>query len=424
MTIGYRRRQPFKLALELADALDCAHGQGVVHRDLKPANILITEDGHVKIADFGVAKLNLANHTSGGRILGTPAYMSPEQLGGEAVDGRSDLFSLGVVLYTVLTGYRPFQGNSARTVAFKVVNRDPVPATILETELPPGLDYIIDASYGERSSQALSAWDGNGAGYPGAAGRARAVEQSKAAGLVCWRRCYPNRRWMGPIVGCRAPCGRCYAPLKRSRSTAGAQRRGELAGVRHPGAAGRTRVAEQGEAAGLVCRRRCCPNRRWMGRIVGCRQRAGAATPPLSAPGLPLRRKAGENLLENMRKKSFAGALLFIGLLAFGLSVRHFVWPQRVAPRDLTGRAVEPPPLAGAVAPVKAAATPTAPAARAVARAPKATRPIVKKLPKPVQAGGDHLVPAKVADAGTPTVPPATSPAMLVRRGPSVNLGG
>src|SRR5260370_21554531 len=69
--------------------------------------------------------------------------MSPEQLNGEAVDGRSDLFSLGVVLYTVLTGYKPFQGNSALTVSFKVVNRDPIPATLLDTELPPGLDYII-----------------------------------------------------------------------------------------------------------------------------------------------------------------------------------------------------------------------------------------------------------------------------------------
>jgi serine/threonine-protein kinase len=142
-----------QVALELAEALDCAHGQGVVHRDLKPANILVTGDGHVKIADFGVAKLNLASHTSGGRVLGTPAYMSPEQLGGEAVDGRSDLFSLGVVLYTVLTGYRPFQGNSARTVAFKVVNRDPVPATILDTELPPGLDYVITRAIAKDPSQ-------------------------------------------------------------------------------------------------------------------------------------------------------------------------------------------------------------------------------------------------------------------------------
>jgi len=132
-----------QLALELAEALDCAHEQGVVHRDLKPANILITEDGHAKIADFGVAKLNLANFTLSGRVLGTPAYMSPEQLNGDSVDGRSDLFSLGVVLYTMATGYRPFQGNSALTVSLKVVNRDPVPATVLDTDLPLGLDYIL-----------------------------------------------------------------------------------------------------------------------------------------------------------------------------------------------------------------------------------------------------------------------------------------
>jgi serine/threonine-protein kinase len=145
--------QALQLTLELAEALDCAHGQGVVHRDLKPANILITEDGRAKIADFGIAKLNLANLTLGGRTLGTPAYMSPEQLNGDEVDGRSDLFSLGVILYTVLTGYRPFQGNSAMTVSFKVVNKEPVPASVLDTDLPPGLDYIISRAMAKDPAQ-------------------------------------------------------------------------------------------------------------------------------------------------------------------------------------------------------------------------------------------------------------------------------
>jgi eukaryotic-like serine/threonine-protein kinase len=145
--------EALQLALEVAEALDCAHGQGVVHRDVKPANILITRQGHAKIADFGVAKLSLANATASGRIFGTPAYMSPEQLNDEPIDGRSDLFSLGVILYTAVTGYKPFQGNSAMTVAFKVVNRDPVPATVLDNELPPGLDYIISRAIAKDRSQ-------------------------------------------------------------------------------------------------------------------------------------------------------------------------------------------------------------------------------------------------------------------------------
>jgi serine/threonine protein kinase len=132
-----------QLAIEIAEALDYAHSQGVTHRDVKPANILITRDGHAKIADFGIAKLNLAHFTLPGRVLGTPAYMAPEQLSGEGADGRSDLFSLGVILYAMVTGHSPFQGNSATTVCFKVANREPVAASALDMTLPPDLDAII-----------------------------------------------------------------------------------------------------------------------------------------------------------------------------------------------------------------------------------------------------------------------------------------
>lgn len=132
-----------QLVEEVAEALDYAHAQGVIHRDIKPGNILINEDGHAKIADFGIAKLNLAHFTLPGKVLGTPAYMSPEQLSGEGVDGRSDLFSLGVILYAIVTGHSPFQGDSATTVCFKVANREPVSASALDMTLPQELDEVI-----------------------------------------------------------------------------------------------------------------------------------------------------------------------------------------------------------------------------------------------------------------------------------------
>jgi serine/threonine protein kinase len=142
-----------QITLELAAALDCAHSQDVVHRDLKPENIILTEDGHAKIADFGVAKLNLSNLTLVGRAMGTPSYMSPEQLSGETVDGRSDLFSLGVILYTMLTGYKPFQGNSPITISYKVVNREPVAASVLDSALPPELDRILARSMAKNPAE-------------------------------------------------------------------------------------------------------------------------------------------------------------------------------------------------------------------------------------------------------------------------------
>jgi serine/threonine-protein kinase len=129
-------------AAEVACALGVAHRKGVIHGDVKPANVLITNDGRVKLMDFGMARL-ASRDTAGSPLLGTPAYWCPEQILGKPQDSRSDLFSLGVVLYEMVTGQRPFDADSLQGICGRVLSSTPLPASHANPSVPTGFDGVI-----------------------------------------------------------------------------------------------------------------------------------------------------------------------------------------------------------------------------------------------------------------------------------------
>jgi len=142
-----------EIAAQIADGLAYAQEHGIVHRDIKPANIMITKTGQVKITDFGIAYLPSGSKTETGTILGSPKYMSPEQVVGKTVDGRSDIFSLGVVLYEMVTGKTPFDGDSIGAIMYRILNETPADIRQINKHVPAGLDFIISKALAKLPEQ-------------------------------------------------------------------------------------------------------------------------------------------------------------------------------------------------------------------------------------------------------------------------------
>jgi serine/threonine-protein kinase len=132
-----------RLSALILDALDYAHKHGVVHRDVKAANVFVQDDGAVKVADFGIAHVDSSSLTQAGQVMGTPSSMSPEQILGLPVDGRTDVFSAGVILYQFVTGERPFGGVATTTTMQKVLKEDPLPPSTLNVQLPDAMDEVV-----------------------------------------------------------------------------------------------------------------------------------------------------------------------------------------------------------------------------------------------------------------------------------------
>ncbi len=205
-------------AADLAGALTRAHRAGIIHGDVKPANILVTDDGNVKLGDFGIARF--ATQVSGsGHMMGTPAYLSPEQIRGEPQNTRSDLFSLGIVLYQMVTGVAPFEGSSVSAVCAQILSAEPIPPTQRNPALPAGIDHVILRSLAKSPADRYPSAESLAASlYPFARLAPGAAEPQPSPALLPKRSWFarpmrPSELWVAAAVALVAVCS---VPVSRA----------------------------------------------------------------------------------------------------------------------------------------------------------------------------------------------------------------
>ncbi|MGE0454433.1 MAG: serine/threonine-protein kinase [Vicinamibacteria bacterium] len=275
-------REALHIAQQVAQALHHAHASGVVHRDVKPANVMLLPSGEPKIMDFGIAKIEAAHLTASGQFLGTPLYMSPEQALAHPVDGRSDLFSLGSVLYEMLTGRQPFAGESVTKILFQIMSREPEELSLVRPGIPDAVDYLLARCLAKDLSRR----------YPD--GRALAEDIDD---VLAGRAPRGQASWQAPIQG----SGTLIAPAP-STPGAGAPlsprarpRPGDTDGARPPKASGLGVRALAGlllaaAAAGAFLLLRPEPVAR---RVAPADQAQPSETTPATAPAPPQERGEG-----------------------------------------------------------------------------------------------------------------------------------
>jgi tRNA A-37 threonylcarbamoyl transferase component Bud32 len=194
---------------QICDGLEYTHRQGIVHRDLKPSNIMLVKGERVKITDFGISKAVGASTsplTQAGVFLGTPSYMSPEQIAGNKIDGRADLFSLGIILYQLLTGKKPFVGNTISTLLYNIVNKDPNPPSQIDSSIPSPYDEVIAKALAKNPNKRYQTakdfledlkrvyWAEGGVETPG-------IETTMTIGGEMREKFYPKRKRYGLLAG-------------------------------------------------------------------------------------------------------------------------------------------------------------------------------------------------------------------------------
>src|SRR6266581_7569207 len=154
----FELKEGVRIMSELCEALDFAHNAGIVHRDIKPANVMLDAQARTKLTDFGVARVQDSDKTSvertqAGTMVGTPAYMSPEQITGGTIDKRTDVFSAGIILYQFLTGEKPFTGSGAWTIAKKIIQEEPPPPSLINTSVTPLFDAVVNRALAKDPGQ-------------------------------------------------------------------------------------------------------------------------------------------------------------------------------------------------------------------------------------------------------------------------------